>query len=66
MILVSKVIISYLEENANGEFDQRELHDFTKIYQNLISREDIRSLNLSVLFNNFDHRMAMAKHVPYI
>lgn len=66
MLLVSRVVIGYLEENANGEFDQRELHDFKKIYDGLVTREDISNLNLAVLFENFDHRMSMAKHVSTI
>lgn len=64
MLLDTRLIIAFLEENGM-EQDQKDLDQFRRIYNILTNRDEIKKLNLNVLFQNFDHRMAISKHVSY-
>lgn len=62
MLLDSRLILSYLDENQI-KTNAKEYNQFHKTYNILIHRPGIKNLNLAALFENFDRRMAMAKHV---
>lgn len=62
ILLVSRLIISYLEQNGT-KADQAELDQFRKIFELLANSEELQELNFQVLFENFDHRLALARHL---
>lgn len=62
ILLTARLIIHYLEENGTNS-DQQELYQFKKIFQLLINSEELEELDFDVLFENFDHRLSLAKHL---
>ena len=62
ILLVSRLIISPLEESGKRS-DQAELDQFRKIFDLLVNSEELQELNFDVLFENFDHRLLLAKHL---
>lgn len=62
ILLTSRLIVHHIEENGT-QADEKELHQFRKIFELLINSEELEDLNFDILFENFDHRMSLAKHL---
>jgi hypothetical protein len=62
ILLTSRLIIHHLEENGNKN-DEQELKQFKKIFEIVVNSEELEHVNFEDLFENFDHRLSLAKHL---
>lgn len=62
ILLTARLIINWLEENGTKN-DEQELQQFRKIFDLLLNSEELEELNFDGLFENFDHRLNLARHL---
>lgn len=62
ILLTSRLIIHHLEEHGNYQ-EEKELEQFKNIFEVLVNSEELEELNFETLFENFDHRIGLAKHI---